>query len=267
MSAPGQHRLEQVLAGLTPPCVIERHAVLDSTNSHALAVAARVETVLPRLILATEQTAGRGRGAHLWWSDPGALCFTLAIDANEYGLPPSQWPLIALSLAAVWCDLLAAPGIDLAAQIKWPNDLYCAGRKLGGILVEPIACDDDRPSTRLAIGCGMNVNNRLDQAPRELRTRAISLLELLDRELSLDELLAELIPPFTAALSLLARDPMALAERWQRRCYLRGRNVTVQEGDRLVRGDCAGLQSDGGLLLTTEQGPHRCYSGHVVSIA
>ncbi|HTN74153.1 MAG TPA: hypothetical protein VL096_02860, partial [Pirellulaceae bacterium] len=79
----------------------EWHEELDSTNARALLLAQQSDRQLPTVIVADRQTAGRGRGTNQWWSGPGALTFSILLDASETHLPAVHWPLVSLLTAVV----------------------------------------------------------------------------------------------------------------------------------------------------------------------
>src|SRR5690606_18635680 len=99
------------------------------------------------VIVADAQTAGRGRAGRRWWSPPGAGLYVSIV------LRPPREVVPLLTLAA---GVAAAEGVEAATSlgvaVKWPNDLYVAGRKLGGILTESrggLSC--------VIVGAGINV--------------------------------------------------------------------------------------------------------------
>ena len=148
---------------------VEVHAELGSTNDRARELIAG-DAALPALVVAERQTAGRGRGANRWWSTDGALTFSIAIDAAQLRLSPEQNGLLSLATAVAIVDAIRET-TGFTAGIKWPNDVYLNDKKLAGLLIE-----SPRPG-RLVIGVGINVANRFDEAPAEVRHRATSLVE------------------------------------------------------------------------------------------
>jgi BirA family biotin operon repressor/biotin-[acetyl-CoA-carboxylase] ligase len=122
---------------------------VDSTNAEALRRAGAGEAG-PLWIVAREQTAGRGRRGRSWLSVPGNLHATLLLTDPS---PPAAAPQLGFvaGLALYEAAVAAAPALGSSLALKWPNDLLCRGRKIGGILVEgegsPIA---------VAIGIGVN---------------------------------------------------------------------------------------------------------------
>lgn len=238
---------------------VEWHEEVDSTNTRAAALASDVELPLPALIVADAQTAGRGRGANRWWSSAGALTFSVLLDATESALPAARWPLVSLTTAVAVGDTLASLLPQSDVQLKWPNDVYIAGKKVCGILVEvpPL-----RPA-RLIVGVGLNVNNRLVDAPEEIHARATSLAdeagETFDREAVLGNLMQRLL----ALLPLVADGSLDLVRLWQPRCLLQGKHVWIDASDSTIAGRCLGIDASGALLVRTETGIERMFAGVV----
>src|SRR5262249_12736526 len=113
--------------------MIERD-VVSSTNDVATELLREGAPKLPPAVRARRQTHGRGRGSHEWWSDSGSLTFTVALDPAAHGLSQAHEPKVALATAVAVIDALAELGFrEPPIGIRWPNDLECAGRKLGGI--------------------------------------------------------------------------------------------------------------------------------------
>lgn len=248
---------------------VEWHVELSSTNDYALAQASDPELPLPRLIWAERQTAGRGRGNHAWWSSAGSLTFSLMLDGPAMGLPPSTWPQLSMVTAIAVADALRQfLPVDQVA-LKWPNDVHLltgpnhghgmvasrarseapvASRKLCGILVEPVV---SMPG-RVVIGVGLNVRNSLAAAPSEVSQQAISLADVLPDPPSVPHLLWSFVLAWERVVKSLAAGTLDLAERWSRQCLLQGRLVELQLMNRVVRGLCQGVNSQGALVLECE---------------
>jgi BirA family biotin operon repressor/biotin-[acetyl-CoA-carboxylase] ligase len=241
----------------------ECHAELGSTNDLAVQRIRQGDIGVPHLILAQRQTAGRGRGTNRWWSASGALTFSLIIDPGRWSLPPARWPALALSAGLAVCDALRPLVPPGTLGLKWPNDVYLAGRKLCGILVE---LPSQQPP-RAVVGVGINVNNSLRDAPPEIRQRATSLYDELGRPTDRCHVLLAWLRAFAARCSWL---PTAddLAEQWRAYCLLSGCNVEIQlappPSATVLRGRCLGIAPDGALLLHDGQQLHRVHSGTVV---
>jgi BirA family transcriptional regulator, biotin operon repressor / biotin---[acetyl-CoA-carboxylase] ligase len=234
---------------------VEYHATIGSTNDRAKRCAGDPFCKLPLLVAADRQTAGRGRGSNRWWAGTGSLTFTLALGSGRVGGHPGRWGLASLAAGVAVVEALRTrmPGDELG--IHWPNDVFAAGRKLAGILVEVLA------NRRAVIGIGVNTNNRLDDAPPEVRRRAVSLIELTGRDHDPTEVLIDLLRQFDRGLDGLATAPAEACARADALCLQRGRTLSVASGGRLVTGRCAGIGPAGALLLDTNQGRVEIVSG------
>nr|WP_225444804.1 biotin--[acetyl-CoA-carboxylase] ligase [Pseudomarimonas arenosa] len=224
---------------------------IDSTNSEAL----RRQAQLPdrALILAAEQSAGRGRLGRQWQARAGgSLCLSVfyrrAVDlAAIQGLGP------ALGLAAA--SVLRELGV-VGVALKWPNDLQVDGLKLGGILVE--VAGGAQPLALVA-GIGINVDLgddfNIDQPWTDLRRLACSV--------SVEHLAKGIGSAFLATLDQVCEQglPSALTE-WSQFDALAGRYVQVIGGAR-EGGEVLGIADDGRLRLRDQQGEWCCHSGEV----
>jgi hypothetical protein len=128
---------------------VDYHQEIGSTNNRALQLAKEPISAARLLVLADEQTAGRGRGANSWWTANGALTCSVLLRAEAILLPPSRWPQPALVVGLAVADAIEdCLGDSAAVALKWPNDVYLCNRKVCGILVE--TADGQNP--RLILG-------------------------------------------------------------------------------------------------------------------
>ncbi|MGQ9576315.1 MAG: biotin--[acetyl-CoA-carboxylase] ligase [Thermoguttaceae bacterium] len=236
---------------------IEYHRTIGSTNDRARQRAAARSGLLPLLIAADEQTAGRGRGSNRWWTGPGSLACTLLLDPRVFRIPPSRGPLVSLAAAVAVVETVGPLVFAHPVGLHWPNDVYAAGRKLAGILVEVL------PQKYHAIGIGVNTNCTIGEAPEELRQTVVSIRDLTGTRHDQTALVRELLQRLEGLLQQLAADPPALAARAQRWCLQHGQILAVQQGRRTISGRCAGIASDGALILETPYGQRKVYSGVV----
>jgi BirA family biotin operon repressor/biotin-[acetyl-CoA-carboxylase] ligase len=238
---------------------LEFQPEVASTNNWALSLAGDDQRCWPLLVLTERQTGGRGRGANQWWSSDGALTFSLVVDAAASRLPSERWPQIALATGLAVCEALHElypPGIF---GLKWPNDVYLAGRKLCGILVEAPA-----HRGRVVIGVGINVNNSIATAPAELQQTGTSLHDTAGAEFDLNEVLIAVLRQMLARLAGLA-SAWTLAADFSSYCLLTGRAVQIETGGQRGAGRCQGIDDEGRLLVHTSFGLQRIVSGTVVS--
>jgi BirA family biotin operon repressor/biotin-[acetyl-CoA-carboxylase] ligase len=233
---------------------------IGSTNTAAMAAAAE-GAAEGSVFLAEEQTAGRGRGAHSWQSarSAGIYCSVVFRPA----LPPSE--ALVLALAAGLAVRAAIEQVDsrVSVDLKWPNDVLIAGKKVCGILTEMNA-----EATRVryvVVGIGMNVNQAafskdLEDEATSLRMvtgsawsrveLATALLKSLDREYRL------LVGQVDARQSILRR--FAEQSSW-----VQGKRVRVEENRSSVEGTTEGLDERGFLQVRTAQGLQTVLSGTV----
>ncbi len=229
---------------------------LRSTNDHAAVLRKRGRLFAPALILTGCQTAGRGRGAHTWWSGRGSLTVTFVLPIDEQ-IAPHQLPLLAgLAVRDAAAELSGDDGIDL----KWPNDLLYGGRKVGGLLCERIHKAD-------LVGLGLNVNLPGQAIDRGLRQQAHWLSEIHGGRLDLTEALATVTRHLRRTLARGAEEPFAgLLREYDAHHALIGRRVTVlgEHENSPISGRCEGLDSTGRLLIRDRDKTHRVISGRVL---
>jgi BirA family transcriptional regulator, biotin operon repressor / biotin---[acetyl-CoA-carboxylase] ligase len=237
---------------------VDFHEALPSTNDRALQLAGDRDVPVPHLVLADQQTRGRGRGRNAWWSTAGSLTCSLLIELDASRLPMSRWPEVSLTAGASICSALSAllPGEPLG--LKWPNDVYLRGAKLSGVLVEV----PPRTTARVVIGMGVNVANSLADAPAEVQQRAIALCDA-GGPTSRQQVLTGVLQHLERQLQMLVDDPEGVRRCWREFDLLIGRSVTIADGGGELSGTAVGIDDDGALLVRTEGGTRRCYGGVV----
>lgn len=236
-------------------------ARVGSTNDVARALAdagAPAWTV----VLAEEQTAGRGRSGKGWASRPG-LGIWMSVVLRPEALPaPGLLPILVGLAVAEAVESFVRPA---AAQVKWPNDVYLAGRKMGGILCEG-SWDAARPGAVIA-GIGLNVGHQPDDFAPELRETATSIRTAA----GWSPPRAEVAGAVLAGLRRLAGAPPprmggALMERLRERDFLLGKPVRVTGADEAT-GLALGITPEGALLLRTTAGALRTVKSGTVRLA
>ena len=219
----------------------------DSTNDEA-ARELGAGRAAPFAVFARRQTKGRGRLGRTWHSaDNGNVYASFAFRPR---LVPARMQTFTLWMGVNLCELIAnfcqtAPGL------KWPNDLLFDGRKAGGMLTE--ARMDADQIRDLVFGLGLNTNSPAGHWPRELAGRAVSLAEHTRRPLDLNRFAAALIGRVLFAYDRFVDGTYqkTFADLWNRYDILRGRSVTVLQGDQRVTGEALGIDDEGALLLRT----------------
>jgi len=164
-------RIWEAAAPACPDLSLEVRPEIGSTNTELMARGRQGQTT-PTLLAAARQTAGRGRQGRSWLASPGdSLTFSLGLPLNLEQVPGGGSALslaVGLALADALEQGLAewpAMGAKAAIGLKWPNDLWLQGRKLGGILIEASPAPGLQPGQRwVVIGVGLNI--RPGQAPQ-----------------------------------------------------------------------------------------------------
>ncbi len=244
---------------------VDYRDTMPSTNDLALELAADPSLATPTLVLAGEQTAGRGRGANRWWSAPGALTFSLVVEPADVDLVPDHWPRLSLAVAVAACDALGHFAPSVAFGVRWPNDVMAHDRKLGGILIEA-PHHGSSAARRLVVGVGLNVNNPWREAPAELRAVATSLSDTTGQSHNLTEVLLQLLAALGERLAQLSSGDSCLPAAWGELCVLRGHRIEVERGRRAIWGHCQGIAEDGALLIDTDGRTERLLSGVLCSV-
>lgn len=236
---------------------VDALAECDSTSSELLR---RAELGAPSgsVIVADQQSAGRGRRGRSWLSSPEAsLTFSML-----WRFPGNPAQLSGLSLAvgvglARALDSLGARGV----RLKWPNDVLidCAGdyAKLAGILIELAS---DRRGTQAVIGIGLNL-----MAPSaDLPQAALGLAEA-GVSAERHEVLAAILGELAGTLDTFAGGSFkALKAAWQAHHAWQDQPVRIiEDGRELLAGRCLGVDDDGALLLETGAGVERVFAGDV----
>lgn len=255
------------------PLVGRRILVLDvtrSTNSDAMALGREGEPE-GTVVIAEEQTAGRGRLGRTWESSRGVNLY-LSILLRP-AMAPWLAPQLSLVAGVAVAETVREEGLD--ARIKWPNDIVVRGegsalRKLSGLLTE-IEAESDRVAF-VVVGIGVNLNADASAFSAELAGKATSVL--LERREHGDggghtaqagrvdraAFAARLLSRFDRLYEDWCRDGFAaVAPRWRALSVLDGRRVTVAAPGDTWEGTCAGIDDDGALLLDRDGpgGPER----------
>lgn len=208
------------------------------------------------VVVADQQTRGRGRQGRLWVSDSADnLYFSTVLRPP---LVPVEVP--PLTLAAGVAVAEAMTRFEVTPSLKWPNDLLLDGKKLAGILTEMSAADPRGVVSHVVLGIGVNLN--AEAWPSELGDIATS-LRLARGGRPVDRVL------FAAALcerlehwyqTFISDGPSAVATGWRRFATFFGRRVRAGT----LEGIAESLDDDGALVLRLDDGrAHRITSGEV----
>ena len=230
---------------------ILRFDSIDSTNLEAMRQAKRGAPE-GLCIIAREQTRGRGRLDRSWHSPKDAGLYLSILLRPKFEL--ARWPLINLAAALAVHDAIFRT-CDLNVDIKWPNDICFADKKLCGILAETVETE-----IGLAAIVGIGINLHDENFPPEVRPQATSLRSATGREVKRDLLVNELLNAFGERYDLLNTGEggeHTIREWCKNSSYAFGRRVRVSLGEESVVGLTRGLESDGALRIETADGKLR----------
>jgi BirA family biotin operon repressor/biotin-[acetyl-CoA-carboxylase] ligase len=225
-----------------------------STNADLLARAPALAA--PVLLVAENQTAGRGRAGRSWLSSSGgSLTFSLAWHFDG---GPQRLAGLPLAVGVALAESLARLGVQV--QLKWPNDLLKDGNKLAGILIETQAAPAGGTWTVIGVGLNLVMPDELEEQIGRT-VAAVPWLAQMDR----DALMAALLDGLAASLREFAGAGFgAFAARWNLRHAYQGQTVRIiDHGAVLHEGVAAGVDDGGRLLLDTDAGRITIVAGDV----
>ncbi len=209
------------------------------------------------VVVADEQTAGRGRRGHTWFSAPGAgLYVSVVLAPATARVDPARATMLLTLAAGVALAEAIEAAVGLHVDLKWPNDLFVSRRKLAGILAE---------AGGEAVVLGYGINIAASAFPPELRDRATSIESELGRAVDREAVLAETL----AALSrryddLLAGRFDAILDAWRQHAPgASGTRITWTTPAGPREGITAGIDDRGALLVRTGDTIERIVSGEV----
>lgn len=236
---------------------VEVHSIIDSTNSYLLR---RLPNQLSQgqVCLAEYQSAGRGRRGRQWVSPFGSQIYLSMYWYLEQGLSSAMGLNLVTALAV--SDAIN----DLAkirVQLKWPNDIYLGGVKLAGILID-LEGQALEPSHSV-IGIGLNLNmpskeaEKIDQQWTDLQSHSKTSI---NRNLLCTKLIEYLLK------RLNQHDKFGLSamlEEWHAHDLYLNKRVKLITGERVIKGICRGVNSQGALMLEVDGQIKPVYGGEV----
>jgi len=249
--------------GLSAPYTIHYRETVASTNDVARSLAEQGERNV--VVVADEQTGGRGRKDRTWQSPPGGIWASVVVEPD---LSPARVPLVTLAAAVAVVEAVSSVGVE--TTIKWPNDVLAAPppggnspattaptpdqdtepRKLAGILTEMTGAS----ATVSWVVVGIGLNATVD--PADLGPGATSLGELVgdvDRRAVLQELLEQ----FHALVS----EPDEIRPAWLEHASTLGRDVRVDLGAETITGRAVDVTEVGALVVETSEGRRTVHAG------
>ncbi|WP_339471701.1 MULTISPECIES: bifunctional biotin--[acetyl-CoA-carboxylase] ligase/biotin operon repressor BirA [unclassified Pseudomonas] len=230
---------------------------IDSTNAEALRLV-NAGCAAPFLVLAEQQTAGRGRRGRKWVSPFAQNVYYSLVLRIEAGLRQLEGLSLVVGLAVM--QALRESGVQGAA-LKWPNDVLVGQKKIAGILLELVG--DPADICHVVLGIGINVNmQRADEVDQLWTSVQLETGSSVDR----NALAARLGLQLQSYLDQHgAHGFVALQEEWEQNHAWQGRSVSLIAGVNQVDGVVLGVDRQGALRLSVD-GVEKIYSGGELSL-
>lgn len=232
---------------------------IESTNTYLL-THAKAYDQSGCVCLAEEQSSGRGRQGKPWFSPKGSNIYCSLL----WKFPTTQTNIshLSLAVAVMLIQALQRYGIHQGLQLKWPNDIYFANRKLAGILIEAIP--SQAKEYPVVIGIGLNLHLPKDNpytqdfsALEEITGRKIARNQLAG--LLIDELLTQLPRYTTHGFS-------AFIAEWRKHDMLQNKSVVIRTGQQQIMGIAESINEEGELIIRDKQGKTQSFSCGEVSV-
>ena len=211
------------------------------------------------LIVADEQTKGKGRMGRSWYSPPRlGLWMSLILRPR---IPPFKAPGLSICAGLALAQTIKEmTGIE--AKIKWPNDCLIDGKKVGGILLE-LSAELDRINF-VIVGIGVNVNHSAKDFPRNLSQTATSMKIKLGKDISRLALLTSFLEEFERIyLDFKKKGLSAQREMIKSFSSLLGKKVAVRFGKEKIEGMAENIDENGSLVIKTKKGEKVVRAGEV----
>jgi BirA family biotin operon repressor/biotin-[acetyl-CoA-carboxylase] ligase len=194
------------------------------------------------VVVAEQQTAGRGRLNRKWQSQNGGLWFTLILKPQT----PPPLSYVYNFIASSCLSHLINQLFDLPVKVKWPNDLLHNGNKLAGLLSEMETRAD--MVEFISIGIGLNVNNH----PAKDEPNAVSLSDILGHPVSRRQILESFLDDFSDRV--LTINPVSAIETWKRQTSTIGSQVRIETPARVYSGKAVDVDHTGALIIKDNHG-------------
>lgn len=236
---------------------IHRFKKISSTNATARDLAKKGAKA-GEVVIAEQQTKGRGRLQRKWLSKPGNLYVSLILRPHIPTKVASHLTFVASLAVAKTLE----KNLGMSPSLKWPNDVLVDGKKIAGILTE-IETVDSKIDFAI-VGIGINVNQ--EKFPKNLSQTATSLQQILGKSLNLDQILEQLLQSFEEWYTAYLKQGFSIIkEMWEEMSVIIGRDVEIRDHRKKLKGRALGIDQNGALLLQVSSGETiPVYSGDLV---
>jgi BirA family biotin operon repressor/biotin-[acetyl-CoA-carboxylase] ligase len=244
------------MTGIPPRFTVRRYECLGSTSDEAKTLAA-AGAPHGTVVVAREQTAGRGRLERAWFSPPGNLYLSAIFRPPLDAARATELGFVAAVAVADTVEACLRDGRRVT--VKWPNDVLVNGAKIAGILAESQV--SGHRIEWAVLGIGLNVASAPDDTPYP----ATSLQASAAGPRGVDEIIPLLLDRLGGCWDAWTRHGFGtLRAAWLRRAHRLGETIDVRLGASLVRGRFTGLDEDGALLLDAPGGRRRITVGEIL---
>lgn len=232
--------------------------MVDSTNKLGKELLNNNQAEEGLVIVAARQSAGQGRLGRKWDSPLGGLWFSFILKPK---LALHELPLLSLVFAVAIASALEE-FLDKPCEIKWPNDVFVNGKKMAGILLE-VSGQVDNIDYVIA-GIGININIDITNLSNETRQVATSLLQETNREIPNSIILPLVLTYLEKYYNLFITEGFGkIRDEFKQKCLHLGRNVAVQQGNKIVTGLNTDIDSQGTMILKVNEDIVRITTGDV----
>ena len=205
----------------------EARELIEDSNNHGT------------IVITENQTNGKGQKNKTWEMVPGkSLVFSLILAKNY---PINHSGLICLSVSLALKESLNKRGLD--AKLKWPNDLFINGKKIGGILCETKT--DNSNIKNMVIGVGVNVNESISEHDENIQKNLTTMFEVSKHPHQRELIVAEFINSFELLLNKLSAERYQIIEAWLDKCMHLNENILFLQNDKILEGVFCGLNDNG----------------------
>jgi len=261
-SEPDLLRQDDIRLGLKTKVMASDIRLFDeavSTNASAMQMAAEGAGE-GTVVIAEQQTGGKGRLGRKWISPKGNLYLSVVLRPN---IPLHKAPLITL-MGAVAITSAIRSACEVQAGIKWPNDILVDNRKVSGLLTE-MSAEQDR-IRYIVLGIGVNVNMPLDELAPEVRDRATTLSAEAGQRINRTTLLRSILKDLDHWYGVFLKSEADVLAAWTSLNVTLGKRVMISGQSVSCEGIARGIDPDGRLLVEQDDRVVRTISAGDVTI-
>ncbi|MEN2766199.1 biotin--[acetyl-CoA-carboxylase] ligase [Ornithinibacillus xuwenensis] len=236
------------------------HKETTTSTQHIAHQLAQVNSAHGTVVIADEQTAGKGRLSRQWHSaKQQGIWLSMIIRPN---ILPHLAPQLTLLTATVLADVLKHE-LKLDPKIKWPNDIIMDDKKIAGILTEMQAEQDQ--IQYIVIGMGINVNQQQIDLPADIQDKATSISIVSEKKWDITNLIQLILVQFEETYAAYMRKGFSvIKEKWERYGYRIGEITRIKTHKEVNEIKIIGIAEDGALLAESLDGKvSKVYSGEI----